>query len=88
MNTACSKCTKLPYGILQILAFSTLTATITSIIIAYNMSKIWKDNWSKYRCKLHVMPFASFVEPNNLFKKLSFIVKCFFNNSKFCLCIL
>jgi len=32
--------------------------------------------------------FLSFVEPNNLFKKLSFIVKCFFNNSKFCLCIL
>ncbi len=63
-NKSCNSCTRLPYGMFQIFSLSALTATITIAVIAYNMSQIWKKDWKNSRCKLHVMPFASLIEPN------------------------
>tara|TARA_B100000614_G_scaffold22995_2_gene18209 strand:+ start:11737 stop:13359 length:1623 start_codon:yes stop_codon:yes gene_type:complete len=61
---ACNRCTRIPYALFQIFSFSALTATITCVILAYHMYNVWKADWKNQRCKLHVMPFASIIQPN------------------------
>ena len=61
---ACNRCTRIPYALFQIFSFSALTATITCVILAYHMYDVWKADWKNQRCKLHVMPFASIIQPN------------------------
>ena len=55
--------TRVPFGILQVTAFTIACSLITLSVFGYYMKEIWKKDWEKYRCNILALPFANYVNP-------------------------